>query len=134
MEGEQEDLDALEDWINSQRATFLTDVNLGSWSGISTRQMAADAGCLDFYNFVYAPFSSCSHSMWNHIARYNLKQCQNPLHRFHNVPDYSEVGADLNYVYLAGKYLQKTFAAFDESMGIEIGIRSAFNLLCDGLG
>lgn len=131
-EGDREYLEVIEDWLNSQRATFLTDVNLGRWSGISTRQMAADADCLDFYNFVYTPFSSCSHSMWHHIARYNLKQCQNPLHRFHYVPNFGDTDIDPDYVYLAGKYLQKTFAAFDDALGIEIKLQSAFNLLCDG--
>jgi hypothetical protein len=75
LEGEQEYLESIESWINSQRWTFLTEVNLGSWSGVSTRAMAEEAGCLDFYNYVYTPFSACAHSMWHHIAHYNLKQC-----------------------------------------------------------
>jgi Family of unknown function (DUF5677) len=77
LEGKIELLDAVEEWINSQRATFLTDVNLGSWSGISTRDMADQDGYLDFYNYVYVPFSACVHSMWHHIAHYNLKRCGN---------------------------------------------------------
>jgi Family of unknown function (DUF5677) len=69
---EQLMIEASEAWINSQRFTFLTEVSLGSWSGLSTRDMAEQAGCLDFYNYVYVPFSPCSHSMWHHISRYNL--------------------------------------------------------------
>jgi hypothetical protein len=60
--GELERIQIQEDWINKQRATFLTDVNVGSWSGISTRTMADEAGCIDFYNYVYTPFSACTHS------------------------------------------------------------------------
>jgi len=30
-------IEASEAWINSQRFTFLTEVNVGSWSGIPTR-------------------------------------------------------------------------------------------------
>ena len=41
--GEEDYLKALEAWINRQRFTFLTDVNVGSWSGISTRQMAEES-------------------------------------------------------------------------------------------
>jgi Family of unknown function (DUF5677) len=81
--GEIERNQIQEDWINRQRATFLTDVNLGSWSGISTRTMADEAGCIDFYNYVYTPFSSCTHSTWHHVAMYNLSPCNNPLHRYH---------------------------------------------------
>jgi hypothetical protein len=60
---EEQYIESLEAWINQQRWTFLTDVNLGSWSGISTRKMAEEAGCLDFCSYVYTPFSACTHSM-----------------------------------------------------------------------
>jgi Family of unknown function (DUF5677) len=128
--GEQERIADMENWIDGQRATFLTDVNLGSWSGISTRSMAEEAGCLDFYNYVYAPFSACAHSMWHHVAIHNLKTCRNPLHRFHAVPHIGDGMLDWYYLYLAGKYLQKTFATFDEHIGTKIEAPSAFALLC----
>jgi hypothetical protein len=67
---EEELVEVLEAWINRQRWSFLTDVNLGSWSGISTRKMAEEAGCLDFYNYVYAPFSACTHSMCGITSEY----------------------------------------------------------------
>ena len=86
IEGEQERIEATEQWINEQRLIFLTEIDLGNWSGTTTRQMAEEAGCLDFYNYVYTPFSACTHSMWHHIARFNLVRCVNPLHRFHRVP------------------------------------------------
>jgi hypothetical protein len=132
-EGEREYCEAIEAWTNSQRATFLTDVNVGSWSGMSTRAMAEEAGCLDFYNYVYTPFSACSHSMWQHVARYNLKECRSPLHRFHGVPAVRDAPLDTDYLYLAAKYLQKTFAAFDGAVGITTEIQSAFDVLCQEL-
>ena len=126
-------IEASEAWINSQRFTFLTEVNLGSWSGLSTREMADQAGCLDFYNYVYVPFSACSHSMWHHVARYNLMLCSNPLHQYHRVPGEPEPGIDPDYLYLAAKYLQKAFATFDATLGIEFQGPSAFKQLCDAL-
>jgi hypothetical protein len=126
-------IDASEAWINSQRFTFLTEVNVGSWSGIPTRQMAEDAGCIDFYNYVYNLFSSCTHSMWHHIARCNLRECANPLHRYHRVPDDSDMEIDPYYFFLAGKYLQKTFSRFDESVPTKVKGPSAFERLCKGL-
>lgn len=126
-------LDASEAWINSQRFTFLTEVNVGSWSGIPTRQMADEAGCIDFYNYVYNPFSACAHSMWHHVARYNLRQCENPLHQYHQVPDDPELPSDPHNLYLAAKYLQKTFSSFDKEFLVHAGVPSAYKQLCQGL-
>jgi hypothetical protein len=131
--GELEYLEIQEDWINRQRATFLTDVNVGSWSGISTRTMADEAGCIDFYNYVYTPFSSCTHSTWNHIARYNLSPCNNPLHRYHSIAAIIDTPLDPHYLHLAARYLQKTFAKFDEIFGKFARQKSALDVLTDGL-
>jgi hypothetical protein len=119
-------LKAREAWIDSQRATFLQDVNLGSWSGTSVRKMAEEAGCLDFYNFVYTPFSACAHSMWHHIARYNLVACANPLHRHHRRPTSAAGDPDLNYLLLAAKYWTKTLDTFDERTGIAVEHSAAY--------
>jgi len=126
-------IDVSEAWINSQRFTFLTEVNVGSWSGVPTRQMAEEAGCVDFYNFVYNPFSACAHSMWQHVAQYNLRQCANPLHQYHRVPEDPELPLDPHYLYLASKYLQKTFDAFDDKFSVQIDVPSAYDYLCESL-
>jgi hypothetical protein len=126
-------VEASEQWINAQQFTFLTEVNFGSWSGITTRQMADEADCLDFYNYVYTPFSAASHSMWHHIGRYNLKTCTNPLHRYHNVPHIPDLGPDPHYLYLAAKYMQKAFSAFDAHTNIDTQSPSAFARLCETL-
>ena len=118
-------LDAQEAWINLQRATFLQDVDLGKWSGLSVRQMAAEAGCLDFYHYVYTPFSGTAHSMWQHVEPYNLRTCGNPLHRFHRIPDSSMLQPDAHYLLLAAKYWDKTLGAFAVKFGIEVKSPSA---------
>jgi hypothetical protein len=124
---------ASEAWINSQRWTFLTQVNLGAWSETSTRTMAEEASCIDFYNYVYAPFSAASHSMWHHVSRFNLLQCTNPLHRFHSVPVVPRSEIDPHYLFLAGKYLDKCFRLFDEKTGVKTAAVSAFDTLSDAL-
>lgn len=126
-------IETSEAWINSQRYTFLTEVNIGSWSGIPARQMAEEANCIDFYNYVYNPFSACVHSMWHHIAKYNLIQCANPLHQYHGIPADMKLGTDPYYLYLAAKYLQKSFSAFDKKFGVQVNEPSAFEHLSDGL-
>jgi len=106
---EDEFIQFSEQWINSQRYTFLTDVNLGSWSGLSIREMAQQANCMDFYNFVYQPFSTAAHNMWNHIAKYNLRTSDNVLHKLLKVPVISRITSQLEYLDLAAKYTDKCF-------------------------
>lgn len=127
-------LEASEEWINAQRFTFLTEVNIGSWAGISTRKMAEEAECIDFYNYVYNPFSACTHSMWHHISKYNLVHCANPLHRYHRTPVDPELPMDPYYFYLAAKYMQKSFTAFDQRFSIQTDAQSAYDNLREGLG
>ena len=112
---ELELIDAIERWINSQHLIFLTDVNVGSWTGISTRKMAEEAGCLDFYNYVYTPFSACTHSMWHHVGRYNLKECQNPLHQFHAIPHIPDLPIDPYYMSARGKIFAESLCYFRRS-------------------
>ncbi len=118
-----------EEFINSQRYTFLTEVNLGSWSGKSMRAMALEANCIDFYNYVYQPFSSCVHSTWGHISRYNVIVSDNPLHRFMYKPNIIEFEPDIFYLELAAKYLAKSISAFDNKFKIKIEEDSSDQLL-----
>jgi hypothetical protein len=122
-------IQAMERWLNSQRFTFLTEVNVGSWSGTDTRKMAEEAGCSDLYRFAYTPFSAATHGMWNHIVRYNLEPCQNVLHRRHRVPTQLEIPPEVDYLYQAAKYVEKTFRLFDERLGLKMGEGSAFATL-----
>lgn len=132
-EVEKAAIEATEAWVNAQRLIYLTEVKLGSWSGVSTREMAEQAECLDFYNLVYTPFSACTHSMWHHVAKYNLRECANPLHQYHQVPYDPDFRPDAHYLYLAGKYLQKALATFDEWAGIAPPTVTAFGELSSGL-
>lgn len=103
-----------ERWIDAQQYGFLTEVNLGSWSGIDTRTMADEAGCLEFYNYSFQPFSSVSHNMWNHVGKFNLVSCPNPLHRYHKMPIARSSAPDLNFLLEAALYAEKAFGVFDD--------------------
>ena len=83
---EHEGIRFSEMWVDSQQYRFLTEVNVGSWSEKTTRQMASEADCLDLHRHAYVPESSVAHSMWNSVGRVNLRMCANPLHRYHKVP------------------------------------------------
>lgn len=126
-------LEHLEKWLESQQLEFLTEVNLGSWSGKSTRVMAQEAGCLDFYNYVFQPFSAAVHSYWSHVGRINVEYCQNPAHNFHLLPVILSFEPDTHWCRLAGKYLSKTLSSFDEFIGKpELPVRS-YSVIHDAL-
>ena len=108
------------DWLSAQRIEAFVEVNLGSWSGLNTRKMAEEAGFLDFYNYVYQPFSSAVHSNWAHVSMFNTVHCQNPAHRWHSGAAIAPAPIDLNWLYLASKYLSKTLAHFDEVYGLDL--------------
>ena len=110
-------LDHLENWLESQQLEFLTEVNLGSWSGKNTRVMAQEAGCIDFYNYVFQPFSSAVHSYWSHVGRLNVEYCQNPAHNFHLLPVIPSLEPDTHWCRMAGKYFSKTLSSVDEFIG-----------------
>jgi hypothetical protein len=121
---------ATEGWINSQQYTFLTEVNIGSWTGIGTRDMADKANCLDLYNYAYVPFSAATHSMWHHISKYNLVPCENPLHGYHRIPVVPDNPfADVDYFYNAAKYLAESFELFDKIFEMKVTAPSAFTSL-----
>lgn len=126
-------LEAGERWIDNQRIGWLLDVDLGKWSGLSVRQMAEEANCIDFYNYVYTPFSACAHSMWHHIARYDLRECGNPLHRHHRCPTSEAHSADIYYLTLAAKYWNKALGTFDRTYELAIPGPSSYDALIDAV-
>ena len=109
-----------EGWLNEQRYEFLTEVNVGRWSGVDTRKMAEEAGLLDVYRYDYQPSSGATHSQWHHVGKYNLVTCPNPLHKFHKIPIAPELGSDIAYLQRAAEYVEKTFALFDNKFSVKI--------------
>jgi len=120
---------SMEGWIDSQRYTFLTEVNVGSWADVSIRDMAEEAGLLDFYRLRYSPLSAEAHSMWNHIARFNLRVCKNPLHRYHRIPEIKTFSPNYRVFDSAAEMLAMTFKAVDEQLSLSIQEESATALL-----
>ena len=107
-------------WLNSQRRDFLTEVNVGRWPDLSTRDMAKDCGLDVLYKFAYTPFSGVAHNMWHHISRFNLKFCRNPLHNFHKVPTIAPCPIELEYAVQSAQHLDESFCAVDEAYSLEI--------------
>ena len=110
----QTGVDSLQSWIDMQHLHFLVEVNVGAWSGKTTREMAGQADLSDFYNYVYTPFSQCAHSTWYHIGRFNSGLSESPYTRLLWVPQIADLGVDPWNLILAAKYLDKSFNAFDD--------------------
>lgn len=106
-------ISAHEAWINAQKWGFLVEINVGAWSEKSTREMAEEAGILDFYNHVYTPFSQCAHSTWYHVGRFNSGPSESPLTQQLWMPCIVN-SQDIWNLHLVAKYLDKTLNIFDE--------------------
>jgi hypothetical protein len=59
-----------------------------TFSGLSLRQMAAEAGLDDTYRHVYQPASGATHGEWWALEDYAMQRCLNPLHLFHRIPSF----------------------------------------------
>lgn len=127
-EEEQKMIDAQELFINRERYTFLTDVNLGSWSEKSILKIAEEADCKDFYHYVFTPFSNSAHGTWNHIIKYSLKPSSNPLHRFIKRPIFLDLEPDPHFAELSMRYLDKAFDIFDRYCKPKKTIKNSYDI------
>lgn len=109
-----------ETWLNNQRADYVTTVDLGKLGDKSTWTMAQEAGCEDLYKFPFSRFSGVAHNMWQHVGRFNLEVCDNPLHKYHRVPVMPVFEPDLDWVRQAAKHLTRSFEAVDEKYGLSV--------------
>ena len=121
-ESVKEIIEVRKGWLNSQLADWATEVNVGSWSGLSTRKMAKEIGKESIYKHVYVPFSGAAHNMWQHVGIYNVESCSNPLHKWHVVPKILRVSSHPDFMYRSAKYISMTYELFDEKMGIDCDI------------
>lgn len=60
-----------------------------TFSGLSLRAMADEAGLLDFYRQTYSLASGISHGEWWSLENHAMERCLNILHRGHLIPSLS---------------------------------------------
>ena len=119
---------AWEQWLNGERFTFLTEVNVGSW-GPNLREMAEEAGLIELHRQDYARWSSVTHNMWHHVVRFNLQDCTNPLHGYHRVPTVEHLPPIPHLVQRAAEYVDTAFDLFDQATETRIDEPSAVQVL-----
>jgi len=110
----QQRIEIQQAWLNAQHYSFLQHVDVGSWSGISVREMAKEAGCLDLYNFAYTGWSHAAHGTWNHVGRFDAFPSNEPLHKHIWQPANLEHGQQIDLVVQGTKY-------FDELCVLTVG-------------
>lgn len=108
-----------EAWILSQRLIQFVDVNLGSWTGSSIRQMCIETGDKDLYDWWFSVHSACAHNTWTHVSEWNTKLCRNPLHQEHRLSHIAAPTLTLEYVHQSAKFFSAFVEDFDAYYGIE---------------
>ena len=118
-----------EQWINSQRYTFLTEVNVGNWGGLNLMEMADEVDLLDLHRYDYALWSGAVHNTWHHIARFNIQQCVNSLHGHHRIPEVSRLGFESVHLIKAAEYMDLTIELLDKALGTNVDVAKASDIL-----
>jgi hypothetical protein len=118
-------------WLNSQLMEWAIEVNVGSWSGKSTREMAKEGACESLYKFAYVPFSGPAHSMWHHVGIYNVVPCMNPLHKQHRIPVIPQLGLDPDYLYRSSKYVSRTYDLLSQKLGLTCNVPLPVDYFCE---
>jgi hypothetical protein len=129
----QQTLEASKAWVESQSFLFFVTVNLGSWSGKPTRQMAEEADCLDLYNFAYQPYSFCAHNTWNQVGKFNAIASKSPLNKNMRLPRISSYGGEPSIVTNAAKYLEKAARVVMEAFSLQLNSPPPHSWTCERL-
>jgi hypothetical protein len=118
-------------WLNEQLAEWATEVNVGAWAGIGTREMAQQIGRESIYKFAYVPFSGAAHNMWQHVGMVNVEPCTNPLHKGHRVPRIRDFKPEPDFLYRSAKYVSLSYQVFDEKCNVSSGVKLPVDFFLD---
>ncbi|WP_206453341.1 DUF5677 domain-containing protein [Aurantimonas marina] len=80
------DVEKLEFFANEDYWQEFIDIDLGSWSSKTLRDIAVASSVKDVYDKHYDVLSAFSHGNWLAVRHVVFDTCLNPLHRFHRVP------------------------------------------------
>lgn len=112
-----------EAWLNAQHYSFLQHVDVGSWSGISTRKMAEEADRLSLYDFAYTGWSHAAHGTWNHIGRFDAFPTGEPLHKHIWEPANVDHGNQVDIVIQATKYFDESYSDIVRHFKLEMKLQ-----------
>jgi hypothetical protein len=126
-------ISAKEAWLGLHKFEFLTEINLGSWSGKNLRARASEADCAQLYSLDYGGYSGSAHSMWQHLSIWNLEHCLNPLHKMHRVPSIEPTYLEVRFLMDSARYLSRTLKLVDDHFELSLEEPMPLDWLLDRL-
>lgn len=130
---EKDFLKVLDARVNAERGEWFQPVNLGSFAGVSAREMAIQAGLKREYDLFYSPLSSGNHGEWPTVREIDTVPCQEVLHRGHRLGAFQgpgrilSNGAPLSALGMAKDGITQAFGYFD------VEVASDFDLVEEAL-
>ena len=116
--------DTLEHIANEDKASNLTEIELGHWAGKSLRELSLDSDTKNIYDLFYNWTSSYSHGNWGAIRESVYTNCGNPLHRYHQIPtEYAHALPSIlpDSIYLCNQIMSQinlVYPGFDQKFSI----------------
>ena len=82
------DFERIRSIANEDQWIEFTSINLGHWNESNLRAMSESVGLKSLYDKFYNYTSGYIHSNWFAVRESVYQICQNPLHRYHNIPSF----------------------------------------------
>ena len=114
--------------LEEQRYTFLLPVDVGSWNK-NTRKMAEEADCKQgLYDLRFSYHSGTTHGMWHALEQQNLVKCQNPLHKYHRIPNFNGPWLIPFAMVEAGNMMNRSLDSWIEARNVDIADVEIYDL------
>ncbi|WP_226006617.1 DUF5677 domain-containing protein [Natrinema salinisoli] len=112
-------LERMEDRLEAQRYKHLIPVDVGHWADKNTRQLAKEADCKDLYDLRFQQHNPAVHGSWDFIQQNYLVKCHNPLHQFHQIPQFQPLPKLPFAIVEAGNMMNRSLDSWREARGID---------------
>lgn len=113
----------IRDELGGGFAAEMIQIESGSWAKKDTRRLALEVGLENYYRLVFSPTSADVHGTWASLSDSNLCICAEPLHRFHQMPSYSEPPLFVNTLVAVQELLSDIYKRAVEKLGFPKGMQ-----------
>lgn len=110
----------------------LVDIELKNFENI--RGLADEVNLKYEYDTLYEPASSVVHGHYNSLAKYYLKLCRNPLHRFHYVPNFGFPPLALKSIMVGADQFFVTYEAWRKHYKLDDKISNIYTDYLEKMG
>jgi hypothetical protein len=95
----------------------LVNIKLKNFADI--RKLAEASGLKDEYVLRYQPYSIVVHGHWPALAKYHLVRCTDPLHRFHQQPNFRLPPLNFELLRVAADIFMRSYELWITRYGLE---------------